>query len=94
MKPIDINSVLSERDVARIQDVLIQQLDIARTQITPQARIIEDLGADSLDVAEITMLLEEAFQITIPDEEADNGSTVEDLCAVVARSLSEYSHRQ
>jgi acyl carrier protein len=88
MKPIiDINAVLSARDLAKVQDVLMQQLGLAREQLTPEARIMGDLGADSLDVVEITMLLEEAFQLTIPDEQAENDPTVEELCAIVAKLL-------
>jgi acyl carrier protein len=80
----ETNSGLSEQDVAKVQQILIQQLDVTKEQLTPDARIMEDLGADSLDVVEIIMNLEETFEITIPDEEAEKGSTVEDLCKVAA----------
>ncbi len=81
---IETHSGLSDQDAAKVHQILIQQLDVSKEQLTPDARIMEDLGADSLDVVEIMMLLEEAFDVTIPDEDAEKGSTVEDLCHVVA----------
>ncbi len=80
-----MNDTLSPKDIAKIQDALVEQLDIKREQITPEARIMEDLGADSLDVAEIVMKLEELFNITIPDEEVENAPTVGELYATVAK---------
>ena len=80
----ETNSGLSEQEVAKVQQILIQQLDVTKEQLTPEARIMEDLGADSLDVVEIVMKLEETFGIMIPDEEAEKGATVEDLCRIAA----------
>jgi acyl carrier protein len=56
--------------------VLVDQLDVSEDQVTPDASIIDDLGADSLDVVEIIMGLEEEFDIEIPDEEAEKLTTV------------------
>ncbi len=80
-----MNDTLSPKELAKIQDALMDQLDVKREQITPEARIMEDLGADSLDVAEIVMKLEEIFSITIPDEEVENAPTVDELYATVAK---------
>lgn len=83
---------LSEEDRTAVQDILIEQLSIARTQITPEARIAADLGADSLDVVEITMELEARFGRSIPDEEADQVQTVGDLYAAVAKLREPAEH--
>ncbi len=58
-----MNNILSEKDTLAIQDIIIRQLDVQRDQLTPEARILADLGADSLDVVEISMTLEELFEV-------------------------------
>ena len=63
--------------------ILIDQLHINREQITPEARIMADLGADSLDMVEIAMKAEEEFNLTLPDEEAEKIVTVDDLYEAV-----------
>lgn len=78
---------LTAAEVAKIQAILVEQLDVKREQVTPEARIQDDLGADSLDVAEIAMTTEEAFHITIPDEQAEKVITVQDLCDTVGALL-------
>jgi acyl carrier protein len=60
----------------RVRKVLAEQLDISEDEVTMQASIMDDLGADSLDVVEIIMALEEEFGIEIPDEEAEKIATV------------------
>jgi acyl carrier protein len=67
--------------------ILIDQLHINREQITPEARIMADLGADSLDMVEIAMKAEEEFNLTLPDEEAEKIVTVDDLYEAVGTLL-------
>ena len=62
-----------------VRDILTHQLGIAADVITPASRIREDLGADSLDVVEIIMEIEEEAGIDIPDEEAEDLRTVQDI---------------
>jgi acyl carrier protein len=62
----------------RVKKVVAEQLDVSEEEVTPQASFVEDLGADSLDMVELTMAFEEAFDIEIPDEEAEKISTVQD----------------
>jgi acyl carrier protein len=59
-----------------ITDILVEKLGIAATEITPEANFMKDLGIDSLDYAELVMELEQAFDITIPDNEAEKIKTV------------------
>lgn len=82
-----MTDTLTETEVTRIQNILMEQLEVRREQVTPEARIQEDLGADSLDVAEIAMTTEEAFNVTIPDEDAEKVVTVQDLFDTVGALL-------
>ena len=63
----------------RIKKILVDQLGVNADQITPEAKFIEDLGADSLDTVELVMALEEEFGNEIPDEEAEKLTTVGDV---------------
>ena len=63
----------------KIQKMLAEALNISEEKVTPDAKIVDDLGADSLDVVELIMALETEFDIEIPEEEAENVSTVGDV---------------
>lgn len=65
----------------RVIAVIAQQLSIKPELIKPESNLIDDLGADSLDVVELSMGLEEEFDLTIPDEQAEHMLTVGDLIA-------------
>jgi len=60
----------------RVQKVVVEQLDVAPEKVTPEASFANDLQADSLDVVELVMALEEEFDIEIPDEAAEQIDTV------------------
>ena len=62
----------------KVKEIIVDQLGVEEDEVTPQAHFIEDLGADSLDIVELVMALEEEFGIEIPDEEAEKISTVGD----------------
>mgnify|MGYP000992420686 FL=1 len=62
----------------RIKQIVADQLGIDEDQIVPEASFIDDLGADSLDIVELIMALEEEFDIEIPDEDAEKIKTVQD----------------
>lgn len=66
-----------------ITEILVEKLGIAATEITPEANFMKDLGIDSLDYAELVMELEQAFDITIPDNEAEKIKTVGQAIAYV-----------
>ena len=61
---------------SRIRNIVVDQLGVKGDQVTPEAKFIEDLGADSLDTVELVMALEEEFGNEIPDEEAEKLTTV------------------
>ncbi len=63
----------------RIKDIIVEQLGVNADQVTPEAKFIEDLGADSLDTVELIMALEEEFNIEVPDEEAEKLQSVGDV---------------
>jgi len=63
----------------RVKKVLVEQLDVSDEEIVPTASIVDDLKADSLDVVEIIMGLEEEFDIEIPDEDAEKIMTVQQI---------------
>jgi acyl carrier protein len=63
----------------RVKDIIVEQLGVNPDQVTPDAKFIEDLGADSLDTVELVMALEEEFGSEIPDEEAEKLQSVGDV---------------
>jgi len=65
-------------DETKIKEVVARELEVDVKQLTSEAKFIEDLGADSLDIVELVMALEEEFGIDIPDEDADKLKTVGD----------------
>ncbi|OIG07896.1 acyl carrier protein [Acinetobacter baumannii] len=65
----------------RIKEIIADQLGVEVDKLNPEARFVEDLGADSLDVVELVMAFEEEFGIEIPDEDAEKIRTVGDVIA-------------
>jgi acyl carrier protein len=68
---------------SKIQTIISEQLGVELEQVTEQASFTDDLGADSLDTVELVMALEEAFEIEIPDDVAQNVKTVEDVIKLI-----------
>lgn len=60
----------------KVKDIIIEQLGVDAAEVKPEASFVNDLGADSLDTVELVMALEEAFDLEIPDEEAEKIQTV------------------
>lgn len=79
-----MNNVLSETDTNIVLDILTEQLGVERSQLITEARLAEDLGADSLEKVEIAMALDEQFHISIPDEAIERISTVGDIFDVLS----------
>ena len=66
-----------------VKEVVVEQLDCDPAEVKEESKFIEDLGADSLDVVELVMALEEKFDIEIPDEDAEGILTVQDAIKYV-----------
>ncbi len=62
----------------KVKQIIVEQLGVDEAEVTPSASFVDDLGADSLDTVELVMAFEEAFDIEIPDEEAEKIRTVQD----------------
>ncbi len=69
----------SEEVYDKVKEIIVEQLGVAETAITPDASFIDDLGADSLDIVELIMALEEEFDLEIPDADAEKVVTVNDV---------------
>jgi acyl carrier protein len=82
-------NTLSESDTKAVVRILIEQLGIEESQVTPEARIVEDLNADSLDVMEILMAVEEQFKLSIPDDVSERVSTVGELIELLQEMLAQ-----
>jgi len=65
-------------DESKVKEIIAKELEVDVKQLTAEAKFIEDLGADSLDIVELVMALEEEFGLDIPDEDADKLKTVGD----------------
>jgi acyl carrier protein len=71
----------------RVKKIVVEQLGVEENQVTADASFVDDLGADSLDTVELVMALEEEFDCEIPDEEAENISTLAQATAYVTANL-------
>ena len=69
----------SEEVFEKIKAIIVEQLQVAENTVTEEASFIDDLGADSLDIVELIMALEEEFELEIPDEDAEKISLVGDV---------------
>lgn len=67
----------------RVKDIIVDQLGVNADQVTPEAKFVEDLGADSLDTVELVMAFEEEFDIEVPDEEAEKLQSVADVISYI-----------
>ena len=70
---------------AKVREIICEQLGVNEGDVTPDASFIEDLGADSLDIVELVMALEEEYDTEISDEEAEKIRTVRDVVSYIER---------
>ncbi len=72
----------------KVKKIIAEQLDVPEADIVPSASFVDDLGADSLDQVELIMAMEEEFNISIPDEDAEKISTVQDAVDYITKALN------
>ena len=78
LKPKRAPAMMSAKKIEEeVRKIIVNQLDINEEEVTPDASFTDDLGADSLDLVELVMAMEEKFDIDIPDEDAENITTVQ-----------------
>jgi len=70
----------------KVKQIIVEQLGVDEAEVTPNASFVDDLGADSLDTVELVMAFEEAFEIEIPDEDAEKIRTVQDAIDYIGKS--------
>ncbi|MCE9500313.1 MAG: acyl carrier protein [Leptospira sp.] len=75
-------------DLEKIKAIIVEQLGVDESEVTPEAHFIDDLGADSLDTVELVMALEEEFGIEISDEDAEKIQTVGDVAKYIDKLKS------
>jgi acyl carrier protein len=72
----------------KVKSIIVEQLGVDEDEVTLDASFTDDLGADSLDIVELVMALEEEFSIEIPDEEAENISRVREAVDYIQKNAS------
>ena len=78
-KEVNLKAMSSEEVFDKVKEIIVEQLGVAENAVTSEASFIDDLGADSLDIVELIMALEEEFDIEIPDSDAEKVVTVGDV---------------
>ena len=71
----------------KVKKIIVEQLDVSEDDVVPTAAFVDDLGADSLDQVELIMAIEEEFDISIPDEDAEKIATVQDAINYINKAL-------
>ena len=77
----------SEEIFERIKKIIVEQLGTPETSVTSEASFVDDLGADSLDIVELVMAIEEEFSIEIPDADAEKVTTVGDVVDYIKENV-------
>ncbi len=72
----------------KIRNIICEQLDVAEDDVVLTASFVDDLGADSLDQVELIMAMEEEFDVSIPDEDAEKITTVKDAVEYVKKAMA------
>ena len=72
----------------RVAEIVIDQLGVSKDELVPDAGFIDDLGADSLDIVELVMAMEEEFQLEIPDDDAEKMQTYGDAVSYLKERLA------
>ena len=71
----------------RVSEIVVEQLGVTKEELAPKASFIDDLGADSLDIVELVMAMEEEFDIEIPDDDAEKIQTIGDVVSYLKEKI-------
>ena len=77
----------SEEVLEKVKEIIVEQLGVAENTVTMEASFIDDLGADSLDIVELIMALEEEFDLEIPDADAEKIVSVNDVVDYIKENV-------
>lgn len=77
---------MAEEIIAKVKQIIKEQLDVDEKDIKPESTFIDDLGADSLGLVELVLAFEEAFEIDIPDEDTEKIRTVQDAVSYIEKA--------
>lgn len=80
-------SEMGETVTEKVREIVASQLGVEESEVTPEASILDDLGADSLDVVELVMALEEEFDLEVPDEDVETLRTIGDVARYIAERV-------
>ena len=83
----ELITMSSEEVFEKVKNIIIDQLQVTESSVTMEASFIDDLGADSLDLVELIMALEEEFDIEIPDSDAEKVVTVSDVVEYIKENV-------
>ena len=83
----ELETMSSEEVFDKVKEIIVEQLGVAEDSVTEEASFIDDLGADSLDIVELIMALEEEFDIEIPDSDAEKVVTVADVVDYIKENI-------
>lgn len=83
---IKIHKMSKEEQVKKVVGIVVEQLGVNEDQVKPESKLVEDLGADSLDAVELVMAIEEEFGIDVPDEEAEKLLSVGDILTYIEKN--------
>ena len=72
----------------KVRDILVEQLDVEEEKVSMEASIMDDLGADSLDIVDLVMSLEDEFGVEIPDDQVENIKTVGDIVKYIEAGIA------
>ena len=83
----ELGEMSSEEVLEKVKGIIVEQLGVSDSSVTMEASFIDDLGADSLDIVELVMALEEEFDIEIPDADAEKVTTVGDVVDYIKENV-------
>ena len=85
----ELQVMSSEEVLEKVKGIIVEQLGVSDTAVSMEASFIDDLGADSLDIVELVMALEEEFDMEIPDADAEKVVTVNDVVEYIKENVQE-----